>query len=208
MRQEWSIVATVVVGLLVFGSIYYTYTQTSSKVSSLSAQNAALSQQVAVLEQRTVQVVTLTNTVVSVQTTTSTSTEVDYVTDTIYSTITTTNNVYPPTSSTYALTYVAGNATETYPSCGEWVVAVDVTYEMHEQISPNIIQWAEFSSGQLMQPNSQESFTDQAYLTIYSTYSGNVGVCGGGGVPNLNAFVTDTNNNQLSPSIYFVVQGG
>ncbi len=208
--------SAVIVGVIIVGGIAgYAFYSDNNALTSLSQQNNALAQQVSnlnqqvsVLEQRTVQIVTMTNTIVSVETTTSVSTETNYVTNTIYSTVTTTSNVYPPSSSTYALTYVTGNSTETYPSCGAWTVAVDVTYEMHQQISANIIQWAQFPSGQLVQPNTQKSFVNQAYLTIYSTYSGNTGVCGGGGIANLNAFVTDTNNNQLSPSTYFIVQGG
>jgi hypothetical protein len=216
LADNATVISTVIVGVIIVGGIAgYAFYSDNNALASLSQQNNALSQQAAnlnqqvgVLEQRTVQVVTMTNTVISVETTTSISTETNYVTNTVYSTETTTSNVYPPSSSTYALTYVTGNSTETYPSCGGWTVAVDVTYEMHQQISSNIIQWAQFPSGQLMQPTTQTSFINQAYLTVYSTYSGNVGVCGGGGITNLYAFITDTNNNQLSPSTYFIVQGG
>jgi hypothetical protein len=208
-QSNLSILSTFVVGIIVvMAFVGYAFYTENNDLGSLSQQNSNLAQQVSVLQQRTVQVVTMTNTVVSVLTTTSTSTETNYVTDTVYSTLTTTSNVYPPSTSSYALTYVTGNATETYPSCGGWTVAVDVTYEMHQQVTSNIIQWAQFPSGQLIQPTSQTSFVNQAYLTVYSTYSGNVGVCGGGAVANLNAFVSDTNNNQLSPSTYFIVQGG
>lgn len=179
-----------------------------SNLSDLSQQNSVLQQQVSVLQQRTVQAVTLTNTVVSVQPTTITTTETGYVTNIVYSTVTTTSDVYPPSSSSYALTYVSGNSTETYPSCGAWTVAVDVTYEIHQPIPSNIIQWAEFPSGVLVQPSTQQMFTDQAYLTVYSTYSGNTGVCGGGGISSVSAFVTSTNDIQLSPTTNFVVQGG
>jgi len=204
----------VIVGILVIlAFVGYGYYSTSNSLNSLSEQNAnlnqqlgSLQQQVSIDEQKTVQVVTQTDTIVSVQTSISITTSTAY--DTLYSTVTTTSNVYPPSSSSYALTYVTGNATETYPSCGAWVVAVDVTYEMHQQISSNIIQWAQFPSGQLIQPDTQKSFISQAYITVYSTYSGNTGVCGGGAIPNLHAFITDTNNNQLSPSTFFIVQGG
>jgi len=212
------IMAALVVGfVIVFGLVGYSFYRDNGTLVALSQQNdelaqgvANLNQQVGFLEQRTVQVVTLTSTVISVETLSTVSTQTDYVTNTVTSSVTTTSNVYPPTSSTYPLTYVAGNATETFPSCGAWVVAVSVTYELHQQVSPDIIQWAQFPSGQLIQPDagSQKSFLNQAYLTVYSTYSGNVGVCGGGGISSLHAFVSDTNGDQLSPSTYFIVQGG
>ena len=178
----------------------------NQQVSNGNQQVSDLNQQVSTLEQRTLTVVTMTNTIITVQTTTSVSTQTSYVTDTAYSTVTTTSSVYPPSSSSYALTYVSGNATETIPSCGAWTVAVDVTYEVHQPVSTNIIQWAEFPSGELVQPSTQSTYFDQAYLTIYSTYSGNSGICGGGQISSLSAFVSDTNNNQLSPSTYFIVQ--
>jgi hypothetical protein len=208
--------AALVVGfIVVFGLVGYAFYRDNSNLVVLSQQNgelaqgiANLNQQMGFLEQRTVQVVTVTNTVISAETLTSTSVQTDYVTNTVTSTVTTTSSIYPPTSSTYPLTYVTGNATETLPSCGGWVVAVSVTYELHQPVSSNIIQWAQFPSGQLIQPDagSQKSFVTQAYLTVYSTYSGNVGVCGGGVISSLHAFVSDTNGNQLSPSTYFIVQ--
>lgn len=108
MPTNWATIgATVVVGLLVFGAVYYTYSQTSSQMSSLSSQNAKLSaenadlqngisslqvnfqqqvsslgQQVSVLEQRTVQVVTNYETIVSVMPTLTTETQTDYITST------------------------------------------------------------------------------------------------------------------------------
>jgi hypothetical protein len=93
-----SVAATVVVGLLILGAMFYTYAQTSSEASSLSSQNARLSaqnlvlqseianqqsvfqqqissigRQVSTLEQRTLTVVTLTETYVSIETTVSTT---------------------------------------------------------------------------------------------------------------------------------------
>jgi ribonucleotide reductase beta subunit family protein with ferritin-like domain len=201
------VLATLVVGIIILVSfVGYAFYSGNSSLKALSQQNSNLAQQVAVLQQRTVQVVTLTNTVVSVQTSTSTSTETDFITSTVLSTVTTTSNVYPPSSSSYPLTYISGNATWTNPSCGSDVVTVDVTYEMHTQISSNIIQWVRFPSGQLVQPTSQKEFVNQAYLTVYSEYDYTSGVCGGGQITSLNAFVTDTSNNQLSPSTYFIVQ--
>ena len=200
---------TLVVGIIIItGFVGFVFYKENSSLNSLSGQNDNLAQQVAVLEQRTVQVVTVTNTVNEVMVTTSISTETDFVTDTIYSTVTTTSDVYPPTSSNFVLTYVSGNSTETFPSCGQWTVAVDVTYEIHQPVPSNIIQWAEFPSGVLVQPSTQQMFTDQAYLTVFSTYSGTSGVCGGGGISSVSAFVTNTNNIQLSPSTNVVVQGG
>lgn len=209
-QSNLPVLAILVVGIIIIVSfVGYAFYNSNSSLSSLSQQNSNLAQQVAVLQQRTVQVVTMTNTIVSIETSTSTITEtVTLPPSTVYSTVTTTNNVYPPSSSSYPLTYVTGNSTETFPSCGAWTVAVDVTYEMHQQISSNIIQWAQFPSGQLVQPSTQQSFTNQAYLTVYSTYSGNVGVCGGGGITSLYAFITNSNDVQLSPSTYFIVQGG
>jgi hypothetical protein len=181
----------------------------ASQNSDLANQIAGLSQRVGVLEQHTVQVVTLTNTVISMRTTTSISTETIFVTNTIYSTVTTTSNVYPPSSSTYALTYVSGNATWSNTNCVAHLTA-DVTYEIHKQVSSNIIQWLRLPSGQLVQPGTQKVFTNQAYLTVFSQYDydrGPFGPCDAGGpIASLNAFVTDTNNNQLSPSTYFIVQ--
>ena len=211
-----SVIAALIIGFVVIAGIAgYAFYSENNALSSLSQQNNALGQQatnlgqkLAVLQTRTVQVVTIVNTVISLQMTTSVSTETNYVTNVVYSTLTTTSNIYPPSGSTYVLTYVGGNSTETFPSCGAWVVAVDVTYQIHHQLPSNLIQWARFPSGQLMQPSTQKAFLNQAYLTIYSTYSGNAGVCGGGAISSLSAFVTDSNNNQLSPSVNFVVQGG
>lgn len=101
--------------------MYYTYSQTSAQVSSLSSQNAILSsenenlqngisnlqtsfqrqvsslgQQVSVLDQRTLTVITQTNTVIDVQTSTTTSVSTAFVT--------TTSTVYPiPTNVTVYL---------------------------------------------------------------------------------------------------------
>ena len=139
-------------------------------------------------------------------TTTITATQVSITTATTTSLITTTKTLFPPSNSTYALTYVDGNATITEPSCGSYVVAVYVTYAMHSQVSSNsLIQWAVFPSGQVMQPNSQKAFTNQADITVASTYNYSTGFCEVGIIQNLAAFVTDSSNNQLSPSTNFVV---
>ena len=120
--------------------------------------------------------------------------------------ITTTKTLFPPSDSSYALTYVDGNATITEPSCGSFVVAVYVNYAAHSQVSSNsLIQWARFPSGQVMQPNTQKVFANQASMTVASTYDYSSGYCGVGVIQNLAAFVTDSGNNQLSPTTNFVV---
>lgn len=199
-----SALAAVAVGLVILGAVGFVAYADNNQFASLSQQNANLEQQVVVLEQRTAQVVTETDTVVSEVTTTSTST----VTSVSTQYVTTTKNVYPPSNSTYALTYVSGNSTITQPTCGSYVVSLDVTYEIHQQLPPNIIQWAVFPSGQLMQPNSQKAFTNQAYVTVLTTYDYSTNACSVGMISSLHGFVTDTNNNQLSPSTYFIVQQG
>ena len=209
--------SAVIVGVIVImafvGYAFYTENNSlnslSQQNSSLGQQNNNLAQQVSVLQQHTVQVVTMTNTIVSVETSITVSTTTHYITSTVYSTVTSTRSVFPPSSSSYALTYVTGNSTWTSPNCGSDVVTVDVTYELHQQLpsTTNIIQWAQFPSGQLVQPSSQKEFISQAYLTIFSEYDYGSSTCGGGQITSLHAFVTDTNNNQLSPSTYFVVQG-
>jgi len=212
-----SILAALAVGfVIVFGLVGYAFYRDNNDLAALSQQNAQLGQsvaningQLAFLEQRTVQTVTLTNTVISAETLTSTSTQVSYVTDTVTSTATTTSDIYPPSGSTYQLTYVTGNATQTQAGiqCGYFVLAVDITYEMHQQVSSNVVQWAKFPSGLLMQPATQKVFPNQAYVTIDSTYSYGSGFCpNSGSISSVTIFVTDTNNNQLSPSTYFIVQ--
>ncbi|HXW36395.1 MAG TPA: hypothetical protein VEJ36_00585 [Nitrososphaerales archaeon] len=215
---------TVIIAILILAFTSYAFVSTATSLSELSKQNQNLetenivlaqqlslqNQQISSLNQqessigqgesgvasRTLQAETTT----VIETSTSVSTSV------AYSTLTTTSEVYPPSNSTYALTYVDGNSTESYPSCGAWTIALDVTYEVHQQLPPSVMQWAEFPSGVLMQPSTQQVFPNHAYVTIVSTYSGNTGACGGGTISSLIAFVTDSNNNQLSPSVSFVVQ--
>ena len=89
-------------------------------------------------------------------------------------------------------------------------LAADVTYEIHQQLPSNLIQWFVLPSGDLVQPATQSEFVSQAYLTVYSQYSyswGPLAACDDGGpIASLNVFVTNTNNVQLSPSTYFIVQ--
>jgi hypothetical protein len=97
--QNWSsIAASIVVGLLIVGALFYTFSQTSSRVSSLSSQNAglfaenanlqgqvsSLGQQVSTLEQRTLEVVTMTNTVIELEPTTLVTTATETYTSTVY----------------------------------------------------------------------------------------------------------------------------
>jgi hypothetical protein len=198
------VLAILIVGIIIVVSfVGYAFYSSNNSLNSLSQQNNELAQQVSVLEQRTVQVVTMTNTVISQVTTTSTSTVTSVSTQ--FLTLTTTRSVYPPSNSTYSLTYVSGNSTISQPSCGSYVVSLDVTYEIHQQLPPNIIQWAVFPSGQLLQPSTQTVFTNQAYLSVLTTYDYSTGACSVGMIANLHGFVTDTNDNQLSPSTYFIV---
>ncbi len=197
------IIAVVIVGALIIVGVGYTFYSTSNSFSSLSEQNSNLAQQVSILQQRTVQVVTLTNTVVSPVTTTSTSTA--FITNTVYSTVTTTSNVYPPSNSTYVLTYVDGNATNTEPSCGSFILSVFITYEIHQSLPSTLIVWTQFNNGILYQPTSQQVFPSQAYLTVQASYSYSSGRCGVGYPTSVTSWVTDSRNNMLSPTETFIV---
>jgi hypothetical protein len=193
-----------VIGLIAASGLGVLYFQTAGQVSSqqqtigsLQLQVANVSGQLDNLKRSTV-TSTTTATVTTIQVSTSTT-----VTTSL---ITTTKTLFPPSDSTYALTYVDGNATITEPSCGSFVVAVYVNYAMYAQLSSNsLVQWARFPSGQVMQPNTQKVFTNQADMTVASTYNYSTNACSVGMIQNLAAFVTDSNNNQLSPSTNFVV---
>jgi len=118
LSTTWSpVAASVLVGLLILGAVYYTYTMTASQMSTLSSQNESLSaeysalqngtsglqtdlqqistlrQQISTLEQRTLSVVTMTDTVIKIQTTTSLSTA--SITSTSTSTVTSTLSIHP-----------------------------------------------------------------------------------------------------------------
>ena len=133
------------------------------------------------------------------------TTQYSTVTYSTTSVTTTTTSLFPPTNSTYKLTWIDGNATNTQPSCGSYVLSVDTTYEMHSKVSSNIIQWARFPSGQLVQPVTQTVFTDQAYLSIDSTYDYSSGYCSVGIPTNVTTFVTDSTNFILSPTTTMIV---
>lgn len=212
MQGISSVVSSIVVGVIVIGAVAYGIYTTNSGLSVLSEQNtslkgqvASLSQQVAVLQQKTVQVVTLTNTVISVQMMTSVSTATEFITNTIYSTVTTTKNIYPPSNSTYALTYVDGNATNHETSCGSFVLSVFTTYEIHQSLPSNVVVWAKFDNGITYQPSSQQVFANQAYFTVDATYSYSSGYCGVGIPASVTSWVTDSRNQVLSPFEVFVV---
>lgn len=134
-----------------------------------------------------------------------TSTSTAYVTNTVYSTVTTTSNVYPPSNSTYALTYVDGNATNTEPSCGSFVLSVLITYEIHQSLPSTLIVWTQFDNGILYQPTSQQVFPSQAYLTVDASYSYSSGRCSVGYPTSVTSWVTDSRNNMLSPAETFIV---
>jgi hypothetical protein len=81
--------------IVILAFVGYAFYSENNNLSSLSQQNANLAQQVSVLEQRTIQVVTMTNTVVSVET----------LTATVLTTTTSTSVVYPiPDNVTVAFT--------------------------------------------------------------------------------------------------------
>jgi hypothetical protein len=217
----------VAVILSAFGSYYATATPLNAQVSSLQTNVSSYQSNVSSYESvvssmsdhpsTTTVTSTQTNTLISVQTTTQVSTTISTLTTTTtYSTtyttlqtVTTTRSIYPPSNSSYILTFVSGNATQSQAmiQCGYLVLTVYVTYEMHAQIPSNVVQWARNPSGSLMQPSSQKEFTNQAYLTIYSTYNYGTGFCpNDGSISSASIFVADSNNNQLSTQTLFTLQ--
>jgi len=156
---------------------------------------------------------TTTSTLISTSFQTVSTTSISSTTfSTTYTTSTTTTqttSIFPPSNSTYSLTFVSGNATQSQAQvqCGYLVLNVYVTYEIHQEIPSNIVQWARNPSGSLMQPSDQKEFTNQAYLTIYSSYNYGTGFCpNDGSISNATIFVTDSNNNQLSTETVFALQ--
>ena len=94
-----SLAATVIIGFLFLGAVVFTYYESSTQNSSLQAEVNGLNQQVAVLQQRTIQVVTMTDTVQEVVTSVSTTSV----------TTTQTTSVYPvPANVTVFFTKVSG----------------------------------------------------------------------------------------------------
>jgi hypothetical protein len=167
------------------------------------------------LTQTTTQFDTLTSTSTrislstEVETYSTTSVSTYSTTYTTSKTITQTTSIFPPTNSSYALTYINGTAIQSQAGvqCGYLTLAVDVTYEMHQQIPSGVIQWLQFPQGNLMQPSSQTEFTNQAYFTVDSSYNYGTGFCpNNGAISNATIFVTNSNDYQLSPSTFFVVQ--
>ncbi|MGD0477530.1 MAG: hypothetical protein ABSB29_05120 [Nitrososphaerales archaeon] len=233
MQGNYSVIATIAVGVIIIGAVAYGIYSTNSSLSALSGQNTSLkgqigslnqqlssanqqlssvnqqvstlNQQVSVLEQRTITVVTVSNTVVTLEVSTSVSTATSFVTNTLTSTVTTTSNVYPPSNSTYTLTYVDGNATNHEPSCGSFVLSVFITYELHKPLPSNLVVWAKFDNGVLYQPSSQQVYVNQAYVTVYASYSYSSGYCGVGIPGSVTSWVTDSRNQVLGPFETFVV---
>lgn len=127
-------------------------------------------------------------------------------TSTLTTSITQTKFVYPPSNSTYALTYISGNSTIHEISCGTYNLYISITYEMHSNVS-NIILWTRLQSGNLVQPTSQNAFTNQAYLTLDTTYTYSTGACEVGSLAgqNITTYVANSNNIVLSPLTTFIV---
>jgi len=208
-QSNLPVLATLVVGIIiVVAFVGYAFYSDNANLTSLSQQNSALGQQVAglnqqvsVLEQRTA--VTLTNTVIVPSISTSTTTQT--TTSVVYSTVTSTSDVYPPSNSTYPLTYIDGNATNTEPNCGSFILSVFITYEIHQTLPSTLIVWTQFDNGVLYQPTSQQIFPSQAYLTVQASYSYSSGRCGVGYPTSVTSWVTDSRNNMLTPTETFVV---
>lgn len=175
-----------------------------SQSNNLSRENTRLNQQVVSLSDNP-STTTLTETtlltmsypypttITEIQTSTvsSITTLVSTYTTTNTITFTTATSLFPPSNSTYLLTFVSGNATSA-SNYGITNYAVNLTYEAHGTIPTTLLVWVRFPNGGILQA-SPTVFRNQAYLTLnagYSTYN----------FPNLVAWVTDSANNVLSPS--------
>ncbi len=156
---------------------------------------------------------TTTNTVTSTQTNTQVSTSVSTLTTALtysttytnYQTVTTTSSIYPPSNSTYALTFVSGNITTSATgSACTWNYYVDVTYEMHQQIPQSgVVVWVQYPNGQIAD-TSPTSFANQAYLTLDASFTYAFPACPGGW-SSISTWITGNTNNVLSPTTTFIV---
>lgn len=217
-----------------FGAYYYQTNNLSRENSYLSStvenqnqQITNLGQQVTSLNQQVISMrenpstttfvflstTTTTSISTSVQTSTATSISTENIVSlttysqfsTLYSTVTTTSSIFPPSNSSYALTFVSGNATSTAGSsaCSENIY-VDVTYEMHQSLpSSGVIVWVKYPDGEVAS-TSPTSFPDQADITLDAGFFYQFQACGASW-NSVNTWITDTSNNMLSPSTYLVI---
>lgn len=178
----------------------------SSLANNQNQEITQLSQQIISLEDNP-STTTSTDTIVSpiyysttltemeTETTTSLATFVSTLnqTELMSVTETTTVSMFPPSNSSYILTFVEGNVSESsqYGILSDY--AVNLTYEMHGPIPASLIVWVRYPNGGILQDSTPTIFKNQAYLTLNAGFETS-------SFPNLVAWVTDSSNNVLSPT--------
>jgi len=157
------------------------------------------------LTQTTTNFDTVTNTTTrtfistSLETVTTTSSSTYSTTYTTLQTTTQTTSLFPPSNSSYALTFMSGNATlVSTSSCSVAYYNVWLNYEVHSQLPSNLTVWAKFNDG-IVVSTTGTLFQNQAYLSISAQNSHNFSACGQG-VSYMNVWITDNSNNVLSPT--------
>jgi len=219
---------SIAIGLLALGLVitsvgfanYYLQTSLANQQISFLQESEPTTTHYELVTQTTVSIVPITLTTTNFQTVTNTSTStlvstsLETVSTTSVSTYSTTyttsetttqtTSIFPPSNSTYALTFMNGSAIGQFSNgcCTEYF-SVRSTYEMHSSVPNNIEVWVELTNGQIIQV-SPTVFTNQAYLTlnVETSYAYSLG---GANSPYLLTWVTDGSNNVLSPTINFTV---
>jgi hypothetical protein len=197
-----AVVAIVVlgIGLSIAGSEYVV---TSSNLSADQSQITYLQE-----HPSTTLTSTLTTTQYSTLVSSFTTTSVYSTTFTTLQTVTTTSSIYPPSNSSYALTFVSGNATSSGGQAACSVnYQVDATYELHQSI-PNsgVVVWVKYPDGEVTS-TSPKMFPNQAYVTLDAGFYYQFNACGGNWA-NVVTWVTDTSNKVLSPTTNLVTVSG
>jgi hypothetical protein len=194
------VLAIVAIILSGFGSYYFTATPLNAQVSSYQTSVSSYESVVSSMSAHP-STTTTTETLTSTLTTTSTYS----TTYTTLQTVTTTRSIYPPSSSSYVLTFVSGNATYSSggPACSVNYY-VDATYEMNQSI-PNsgVVVWIKYPDGEVAHA-VPTMFVNQAYLTLDASFFYQFNACGGNWY-NLTTWVTDNSNNVLSSTTYLIV---
>lgn len=164
LASTGAITVIVVLGI-VLSIVSSLYIVSSSSVSSLNSSLSTDQSQITFIENHPS---TTTITTTSISTITKTTTY--STTYTTLETVTTTRSIYPPSSSSYILTFVSGNATCKLTLCCSFIYSVDVTYEIHSPTTNGVVVWVRYPTGEVAEA-SPTSFTNQAYLTLDAQFS-------------------------------------
>jgi hypothetical protein len=119
------------------------------------------------------------------------------------------------TSTSLALAFIRGDATTFTPTCGDWVIRLEVAYAVGAQTPANLSQLIVLGGGVVFHPVTQLFYKNPGNLTIDTTYKysyGDNSDCTPGVLDPYNAqtrsldvYVVDGAGNQISATRHFDV---